>query len=285
MTPAVLTGPVSSGTDPVVWTVLALLMGLGAVSAALCSWRRARALRRRVRSLAGVPRSSAPTLRSILAPRTRRRREGRAAAPGRRRAVRETAAATGGFACGVLLVDGAACWPAGVAAGLAGWFWQRRRARRAVEHEAAAGARTVDRQLPLVAELLAACLAAGSEPARAADAVGRSTGGPLGDQLVRAAAELRLGGEPAAVWGGFATLGGCEELARCMERAGSAGVPPVVAVARLAAECRARRTRAAVVRARRAAVQVTGPLGLCFLPAFLAVGVAPVVLGMARSLL
>jgi hypothetical protein len=32
-------------------------------------------------------------------------------------------------------------------------------------------------------------------------------------------------------------------------------------------------------------VLVTGPLGLCFLPAFLAVGVAPVVMGLAGSLL
>ncbi len=66
------------------------------------------------------------------------------------------------------------------------------------------------------------------------------------------------------------------EFARCMERAGVAGVPAVKAVTRLAAELRRRRARAANSRARRAAVLVTGPLGLCFLPAFLALGVAPV---------
>ncbi|EST38885.1 hypothetical protein N566_05105, partial [Streptomycetaceae bacterium MP113-05] len=99
------------------------------------------------------------------------------------------------------------------------------------------------------------------------------------------AAELRLGAEPSAVWGRFGALPGCDGLARCMERAGTAGVPPVQAVTRVAAECRARRARAASARARRVAVLVTGPLGLCFLPAFLALGVAPVVLGLARSLL
>ena len=35
----------------------------------------------------------------------------------------------------------------------------------------------------------------------------------------------------------------------------------------------------------RAAVLVTAPVGLCFLPAFLAVGVAPVVIGLADGLL
>ncbi|OEV29597.1 hypothetical protein AN219_15615, partial [Streptomyces nanshensis] len=66
---------------------------------------------------------------------------------------------------------------------------------------------------------------------------------------------------------------------------GTAGAPAVDQVTRLTRELRARRARDASARARRAAVLVTGPLGLCFLPAFLAVGVAPVVLGLARSLL
>ncbi|MFD1829135.1 MULTISPECIES: type II secretion system F family protein [Streptomyces] len=139
-------------------------------------------------------------------------------------------------------------------------------------------------QLPVVAELLAACLAAGSGPREAAGAVGGSMGGPLGERLVRASAELRLGGEPAAVWGRLEELPEAAELARCLERAGTTGVPAVEPMGRLAAECRARRARAAAERTRRAAVRVTAPLGLCFLPAFLLAGVAPVVIGLARSL-
>lgn len=139
-------------------------------------------------------------------------------------------------------------------------------------------------QLPVVAELLAACLAAGSGPREAAGAVGGSMGGPLGERLVRASAELRLGGEPAAVWGRLEELPEAAELARCLERAGTTGVPAVEPMGRLAAECRARRARAATERTRRAAVRVTAPLGLCFLPAFLLAGVAPVVIGLARSL-
>lgn len=147
------------------------------------------------------------------------------------------------------------------------------------EHRAAA------RQLPLTAELIAACLAAGSAPARAADAVGRSLGGPMGIRLARSASELRLGAEPAAAWGRFAALPGGRRFADCMERAETGGVPAVEPVTRIAAELRAAAARDATARARRAAVLVTGPLGLCFLPAFLAVGVAPVVIGLARALL
>ncbi len=88
-----------------------------------------------------------------------------------------------------------------------------------------------------------------------------------------------------SVWARFGAQPGCEALARCMERAGSGGVPAIRDISRVARESRALRARAAAERARRAAVLVTGPLGLCFLPAFLAVGVVPVVVGLARSLL
>lgn len=274
-------GPVTAAgaaeIGPAVWRVLALLMGAGAVLAALLSWREHRAVRGRTRRLAGGVRERAPVVRWL------RRSPWPPLRVGRR--LREAGAALGAAALAGTLLDGHGRWAAGVVAASAAWLWQRRRAVRTLaEAVRRAEARSVERRLPLVAELMAACLAAGSEAVAAAEAVGRSTGGPLGDRLVRAASEIRLGAEPVAVWGRFGELPACEGLARCMERAGTAGVPSVQAVARLAAECRARRARAATTRARRVAVQVTAPLGLCFLPAFLAVGVAPVVLGLARSL-
>jgi len=70
-----------------------------------------------------------------------------------------------------------------------------------------------------------------------------------------------------------------------MERACRSGAPPVRQVAALAAECRAAEVRAKQARARRAGVLATAPLGLCFLPAFLLVGVVPLVIGMARTIL
>ncbi|WP_052847649.1 type II secretion system F family protein [Streptomyces avicenniae] len=142
-----------------------------------------------------------------------------------------------------------------------------------------------DPGLPLAAGLLAACLAAGAAPGAAAGAVGTALGGPVGDRLRRAGAELRLGGDPAVVWGAFGTFPGAAGLARRLELAETSGAPVAAAVAAEAAESRARRRRAAQGSARRAAVAVTGPLGLCFLPAFLLIGVVPVVIGLTKELL
>ncbi|MFF5392087.1 type II secretion system F family protein [Streptomyces sp. NPDC013012] len=141
------------------------------------------------------------------------------------------------------------------------------------------------RHLPLAADLLAACAASGAGPGEAAEAVGRSLGGPLGERLTRTAAELRLGGEPAEVWRRFGAVPGAAGLARCLERSGSSGAPSAEAVARHATALRAARSRTAAAGARRAQVLISAPVGLCFLPAFLAVGVAPVVIGLATGLL
>ncbi|WP_420000429.1 type II secretion system F family protein [Streptomyces boninensis] len=140
-------------------------------------------------------------------------------------------------------------------------------------------------ELPLAAELLGACLAAGAGPLEAAAAVGRSLDGPVAERLAQGAGEVRLGGDPRAAWSRLAAIPGAEGLAACLEHAGVTGAPVVDAVSRLAADARAERGRAATARARRAAVLVSGPLGLCFLPAFLAVGVAPVVIGLTARLL
>lgn len=160
-----------------------------------------------------------------------------------------------------------------------------RRRRRLASRTARRRAMRLSRQLPLTADLLAACLVAGASPSEAADAVGRSMPGPVGELLRTAAAELRLGGDPAACWARVAAHEGAGELGRCLERACGSGAPPAGSVARLAAECRADSARAAQRRARRAGVLATLPLGLCFLPAFLLVGVAPVVIGLAGRLL
>jgi pilus assembly protein TadC len=172
---------------------------------------------------------------------------------------------------------------AGVGAALGARNWLRRRQtaagrpRKAEEGE--------DAELPLCADLMAACLAAGATPGEAAGAVGSCVGGSLGDALIRAQAELRLGAEPAECWDRFGRLPAAREMGRCLARAASIGSAPVAEMARLAADCRAVRARSALARARRAAVLATAPLGVCFLPAFLLVGVAPVVMSLAGTVL
>ncbi|MFF5345507.1 type II secretion system F family protein [Streptomyces althioticus] len=169
-----------------------------------------------------------------------------------------------------------------LAAGL--WQWHRRQTRVAPE-ASAPDPGLAARQLPLAADLLSACIAAGAGPVPAAQAVGEALGGPVGDALARGAAEVRLGGEPGEAWRRLAALPGAGPLARLLERADVSGLPLAAPVGRLAAEARAGWSRAATTRARRAAVLISAPVGLCFLPAFIAVGVLPVVIGLAGGVL
>ncbi|MFF8974433.1 type II secretion system F family protein [Streptomyces sp. NPDC014995] len=161
--------------------------------------------------------------------------------------------------------------------------WRRR--QRAADVVSEADLRAAARQLPLAADLLAACIAAGAGPVIAAQAVGEALGGPVGEGLARGAAEMRLGGEPATAWRRLAAAPGAAALARLLERADVSGLPAAGPVTRLAADARAEWARAGTARARRAAVMVTAPVGLCFLPAFIAVGIAPVVIGLAGGAL
>lgn len=206
----------------------------------------------------------------------------------------------GALGCGCLpplVIQGWAGYGAGLALAYGAWRWQHVHAntigKETTKAAPGTGSEVLDAhetavaaaQLPLAADLLSACLAAGAGPCEAADAVGDSLDGPVGRRLGQVAAELRLGGEPAVVWHRLGALPGAAGLARVLSRAMETGAPAVDPVARLAADCRADRGRQATARARRAGALATAPLGLCFLPAFLLIGVAPVVIGLAEGLL
>jgi hypothetical protein len=72
---------------------------------------------------------------------------------------------------------------------------------------------------------------------------------------------------------------------RALARATTTGAPLAAGVRELAAEMRERARWAALEQARRAGVRAVGPLAACFLPAFVLLGVVPVVAGVAASLL
>ncbi|EGX60953.1 integral membrane protein [Streptomyces zinciresistens K42] len=199
------------------------------------------------------------------------------------RAARRWTPVVAVVAAGWALVGGVAGLVVGCAAGSGLCLWSRRRTVEAASAEPDAD--EVTGQLPLAADLLAACIAAGAGPVVAAQAVGEALGGPVGDALARGAAEVRLGSEPGAAWQRLASMPKARGLARLLERADVSGLPAASPVARLAADARADWGRAATERARRAAVMVTAPVGLCFLPAFIAIGVAPVVIGLAGGAL
>ena len=139
------------------------------------------------------------------------------------------------------------------------------------------------RDLPAACDLLAVCLAAGVPIGGALAAVGEADPGPVGDQLRRVAALYRLGAEPRRAWDDVpGELGG---LGRALVRAGDSGAAVVPALRSLAADSRAAARLEAEAAVRRAGIWVLAPLGACFLPAFLCLGVVPLVLGLAGDVL
>ncbi|MBC2863803.1 type II secretion system F family protein [Streptomyces mexicanus] len=233
------------------------------------------ALRRR----RGTRRRMAHLLRKASHQEHRERADPRLSAPA---ALRTWGPVSAVAAAGWVLIGGLSGILVGLAAAAGLRWWQRRIARRPeAEFDVAEAAR----RLPLAADLVAACIAAGAGPVIAAQAVGEALGGPVGEALTHGAAEVRLGGAPNGAWSRLAAIPGAAALARLLERADESGLPAAGPAGRLAADVRAERARAATARARRAAVLVTAPVGLCFLPAFVAVGVLPVVIGLAGGVL
>ncbi|MGW3585086.1 type II secretion system F family protein [Streptomyces rubiginosohelvolus] len=258
----------------------AVVLGTVAQAAAMIAARcRERATRGRGAQLLGMDATPRPGGRGRLIARLRS-----SGGPRLSEGARRWAGPGGAWLTGWILVGGVLGCAVGAAAAYATWRWQRTRPRGRPGHSPPERA-VIAGQLPLAADLLAACVAVGAGPREAAEEVGRSIGGPVGDRLARTAVEIRLGGEPAEAWGRFGEIPGADPLARCLHRAGATGAPAAEPIARLAASIRAERAAAAVARAQRAGVLITAPVGLCFLPAFLAVGVAPVIIGLAGDLL
>ncbi|WP_371497975.1 type II secretion system F family protein [Kitasatospora sp. NBC_00374] len=170
--------------------------------------------------------------------------------------------------------------PVGVMTGVALWRWMPR-ARSPAARRAAREQDRLVRQLPLTADLLAACLGSCPAPDQAVAAVARSVDAPMSSRLEAVVAQLSLGASPEAGWGQLAVdCPPLAPLARCLVRTSLSGAPPVEALSGLAHAHRAAASRAAHTRARRAGVLATAPLGACFLPAFVLIGVVPVVIGL-----
>ena len=157
------------------------------------------------------------------------------------------------------------------------------------------------RELPRVADLLAACLQAGLPLSAAAAEVARVVDESTARRLRRLVVGL---GSPASGLGvdveigdglgrrprrgsgrGSATADGWWRLERAVARAAERGAPLADVLAALAADERDRTRWAAEAAARRAGVRAVGPLAACFLPAFVLVGVLPVVVGVAGTVL
>lgn len=142
------------------------------------------------------------------------------------------------------------------------------------------------RDLPLALDLLAACLTGGATLSDAVRAVAEAVPGPCCTRLNQVAAALAVGSPASEAWHALGVgdpVGA--SAARALARSGDGGAPVAQAVCRVAAEARAESLARGTRAARRAGVLAVAPLGLCFLPAFVLLGVVPAVVGLATPLL
>jgi pilus assembly protein TadC len=134
-------------------------------------------------------------------------------------------------------------------------------------------------------DLLAACLRGGLPVPAAVRAIAADVPEPAAEALRHTAELLALGADPVAAWAPALAEPSTAELARGARRSARSGAALAAVSEGLAAAVRSGADDLAEAKAQRAAVAVTGPLGLCFLPAFLCIGVVPVVVGLATRLM
>lgn len=174
-----------------------------------------------------------------------------------------------------LFVGGWAGVVAGVLVALGGRYVIRRLPSPGAERERQAAAA----ELPYAIDLLAAVLKTGAPFDRAVTTVGAAIGGSLGHRLEDVGRALRLGvtGQPA--WVALADVPGASGFVPSAVRAAESGAALAAACARCAADLREQREARIDAAGQRAGVLVVLPLGFCFLPAFVLVGVVPILLG------
>lgn len=151
-------------------------------------------------------------------------------------------------------------------------------------------ARTGDSDDPLAMasslDVLAACLSSGMTVAGAASAAAWSAPRPLAEVLSRAAGLLAMGADPARAWADPSTDHvAVAALVRLARRSAASGTALAQGVTELAEQARHDAADAARAASERASVLIAGPLGLCYLPAFLCLGIVPVVVGLAGDVL
>jgi pilus assembly protein TadC len=118
---------------------------------------------------------------------------------------------------------------------------------------------------------------AGAPTEHAVRVTATSVGGPLGTRLGTVADQLRLGLDPEDAWAPLRGPAPAARLADAMIRSADSGAAIARSLRRIADDLRAARQADVEAAAQRAGVLIVLPLGLCFLPAFVLAGIAPVI--------
>lgn len=140
------------------------------------------------------------------------------------------------------------------------------------------------RHVALAADLLASVVDAGVGLPTALAEVAAALPGPVGSALERVHRLGAVGAGPSRALAGLVESDPAARLGRSLLQAQETGMPPVPVLRAAATRQRDRARSHALRRARGAGSRAALPVGLCFLPAFVLVGVVPVVVaGFGRA--
>ncbi|WP_323959293.1 type II secretion system F family protein [Arthrobacter sp. JZ12] len=131
-------------------------------------------------------------------------------------------------------------------------------------------------------DLMAAMLAAVSSLEYGLSVLARSSSPPTGAALRTVTTALDLGATWDVAWDIAlpSNTGAIAPLGQALRFAGTTGAPSAAVVTAYAAQFRRRRNRQAEKRAAALGVRLVVPLGLCSLPAFVCLGVIPILVGL-----
>ncbi|MEZ2121814.1 MULTISPECIES: type II secretion system F family protein [unclassified Corynebacterium] len=134
-------------------------------------------------------------------------------------------------------------------------------------------------------ELFAACTAAGLPTETVITAVAAAAGPTTVDAWRTAGALIAVGAPGADAWQVLTRVRGLDELARIALHSGESGATVSAGCERIARRLREDAADEAVGAAERAGVLIALPLTLCFLPAFILLGLVPIVISLGGQLL
>jgi Flp pilus assembly protein TadB len=141
------------------------------------------------------------------------------------------------------------------------------------------------RQAPAVVDLLAATLASGATMRTALAAVCAAIDDPARRLFRSVVTGLDLGADPQEAWQSLAEHPVLGPVSAAVVRSSRTGAPLATLLSQVGADLRRERRTVVEVAARTAGIRAVLPLAACFLPAFILLGVVPIVAALASGLL
>ena len=137
---------------------------------------------------------------------------------------------------------------------------------------------------PVAADLLAACLSSGVDPRAAMAAMTTVAPASVQHQLASVTGALSLGADQRTAWASIREDPAWRGIAGAFIRSADTGAPLAQLLTDWSTQRRLDALSEARAAVRAAGVRIVLPVGLCFLPAFVLVGVVPIIAGLISNL-